>query len=98
MCTCSQVDNLEIEECYYSTGIYTNYEYKTPVKPIIISTSYVYSTESLGSHILLTDNVTVLDTTAMLVTVLLVCLYSRHNKGLFLGRIWCIDVFMHSRS
>ena len=32
---------------------------------------------------LLTYNVTVLDTTTMLVTILLVCLCSRHNKGRF---------------
>ena len=32
---------------------------------------------------LLTYNVTVLDTTTMLVTIFLVCLCSRHNKGRF---------------
>ena len=54
---------------------------------INISIYFVYSTISLTSHMLniqlLTYNVTVLDTTTMLVTILLVCLCSRHNKGRF---------------
>ena len=54
---------------------------------INISIYFVYSTISHTSHMLniqlLTYNVTVLDTTTMLVTIFLVCLCSRHNKGRF---------------
>ena len=43
---------------------------------------------------LLTYNVTVLDTTTMLVTILLVCLCSRHNKGRFWSLFGVLDINM----
>ena len=73
----------------------TNYEYNTPIKTHYYKyTLCILDRIPRKPHIqLLTHNVTVLDTTTMLVTVLLVCLYSRHNKGCF----WAVfGVLMYS--
>ena len=46
---------------------------------------------------LLTYNVTVLDTTTMLVTIFLVCLCSRHNKGRFWSLFGVLQKVMYLR-
>ena len=77
-------ERLWIVDMYPMSSIWVQDIYQILIN---ISIYFVYSTISHTSHMLniqlLTYNVTVLYTTTMLVTIFLVCLCSRHNKGRF---------------
>ena len=90
ICFCKSWTNKRIkdtskENVDFSIEVIYSYDRVQDIYQILINISiyFVYSTISLGSHMLniqlFAYLVTVLDTTTILVTIFLVCLCSRHN-------------------